>query len=374
MASPKSVSKIFVYGCYGYSGTLIVKQALKIGLKLILGGRNPDKCISLAASVGLDPIKDVIAFGLDNADTVDHAFARIKEECSVVMNAAGPYKYTFPQVAKACLKHKLHYLDITGEWSVFRDARDLDLAAKDAGILILPGCGFDVVSTDCLAAYVLEKLPSADSFAIALKGGGGGVSRGTALSVVEILKGGNHHVENGGFVDSAYETRDIRFSSDRPPNKCVIFPGADLVSVTHTTGARSVKMFMAVGPVEDWTFWAGGFWPTRAIMAWIPKSVWLLIAPSTGPSEADRERFRMRAWVEAKCTASGERVQAQLECSEGYKFTSLVATEIMQRVLDPEFIERKHCGYQTPGKLFGAGLLKIDPNVSIVDVNMVDPE
>ncbi len=68
----------------------------------------------------------------------------------------------------ACLAAHAHYLDITGEISVFEHARTLDAAARAAGIVICPGVGFDVIPTDCVAAALKVALPDATHLALGL--------------------------------------------------------------------------------------------------------------------------------------------------------------------------------------------------------------
>jgi short subunit dehydrogenase-like uncharacterized protein len=54
-------------------------------------------------------------------------------------------------MADACLETKTHYTDITGEYQVFELLAGYDQKAKAANIMIMPGTGFDVVPSDCLA-------------------------------------------------------------------------------------------------------------------------------------------------------------------------------------------------------------------------------
>ena len=54
----------------------------------------------------------------------------------------------------ACLAMRAHYLDITGEISVFEHARTLEAAARAAGVVVCPGVGFEIihgVGTDTLS-------------------------------------------------------------------------------------------------------------------------------------------------------------------------------------------------------------------------------
>ena len=51
----------------------------------------------------------------------------------------------------ACLAAGVNYLDITGEIAVFESVLARGAEARAAGVVLLPGIGFDVVPTDCLA-------------------------------------------------------------------------------------------------------------------------------------------------------------------------------------------------------------------------------
>ena len=94
------------------------------------------------------------------------ATARGVEGMALVLHCAGPFSATAAQMMAACLAAHAHYLDITGEISVFEHARTLDAAARAAGIVICPGVGFDVIPTDCVAAALKAALPDATHLAL----------------------------------------------------------------------------------------------------------------------------------------------------------------------------------------------------------------
>ena len=71
-------------------------------------------------------------------------------DVDLVLHCAGPFSHTAKAMADACLRTKTHYLDITGEVSVFEDAAARDQEARAAGIMLMPGAGFDVVPSDCV--------------------------------------------------------------------------------------------------------------------------------------------------------------------------------------------------------------------------------
>src|ERR1700680_4358858 len=133
-----------IYGANGYTGELITREAVTRGLKPILGGRTAAGLQPLTASLDLHARVFDLQDGAATATNV--------EGMALVLNCAGPFSATAAQMMAACLATHAHYLDITGEISVFEHARTLDAAARAAGIVICPGVGFDVIPTACVAA------------------------------------------------------------------------------------------------------------------------------------------------------------------------------------------------------------------------------
>jgi short subunit dehydrogenase-like uncharacterized protein len=137
-----------------YTGRLIAKAARDGGARPILAGRNLDKVKRVAEPLGLS----ARAFDLGDPARID---AGIKDVV-VVLCAAGPFSATSRPVADACLRNRVHYLDITGEIDVFEALVARDAEAKARGVMLLPGVGFDVVPSDCLAAHLKRRLPDAN--------------------------------------------------------------------------------------------------------------------------------------------------------------------------------------------------------------------
>ena len=67
---------------------------------------------------------------------------------------------------------------------MFEQAHAGDAEAREAGIVVCPGVGFDVIPTDCLAACLKEALPDAQRLALGFDTGSG-LSTGTAKTSVE---------------------------------------------------------------------------------------------------------------------------------------------------------------------------------------------
>ncbi len=169
-----------IYGTYGYTGELIAREAVRRGYKPILAGRSREKVEAQASELGLEARH----FGLDEA----RLDAQI-EDCELVMHCAGPFSATAAPMMEACLRARAHYLDITGEISVFEHAQSLNDRARSAGVVVCPGVGFDVIPTDCVAAALKNALPDATHLALGFDTRSS-MSPGTAKTSIEGLAQG----------------------------------------------------------------------------------------------------------------------------------------------------------------------------------------
>ena len=148
-----------LYGAYGYTGKLIAEEAISRGHKPTLAGRSKAKLAPLADKLGLD----YIVFDLS-----DENLDKIISNFELVFHAAGPYIHTNRPIVQACLKAGTNYLDLTGEIPVLEQNFKLDKQARKQEIAIIPGAGFDVVPTDCLAKYISNNISNPKSLEIAI--------------------------------------------------------------------------------------------------------------------------------------------------------------------------------------------------------------
>jgi short subunit dehydrogenase-like uncharacterized protein len=201
-------SNFLLYGANGYTGKLITRLAAERGLRPTLAGRDKNTIEPLATEHGLEHR----VFALDDPAAIDAAL----REVSVVMHCAGPFSRTSRPMADACLRTKTHYLDITGEASVIESLAARDAEAKEAGVMLLPCVGFDVVPSDCLAAHLKRRLPEATHLALGIQGMGR-VSRGTATTMIENINRGGLIRRDGKLtpVPAAWKTREIDFGRGR---------------------------------------------------------------------------------------------------------------------------------------------------------------
>lgn len=306
-----------IYGAYGYTGRLVAELAVERGHAPLLMGRNPQQLSALATELGLEHR----ACSVDDAAALQAAL----KDVDVLAHCAGPFSRTSRQVVDACLATGTHYIDVTGEIDVLESVLDRHEEAKTAAIALLPGSGFDVVPTDCLAAMVAGALPGADRIELAFRAGGG-MSRGTTLTALESLGTGGRARVDGRIVTvpAAWKRRAFEFPSRTATVTSI--PWGDVSTATRSTGVPNVTVYTEV-PLAR-------LQPGLALLLGIPgtKQGLSMVARRvlSGPSGDVRDRTRSEVVAEAH--RGPEKVEAAISAPNGYALTADSVVRIVERV------------------------------------------
>lgn len=339
------MKNFLIYGSYGYTGQLIVELATKERMRPILAGRDERKLRVQAEKYNLE----YRIFSLDETDKLDSALL----EVDAVLHCAGPFVLTFRQMAEACIRTKRHYVDISGEIEGFEALAKMSNDAKQANIMLLPGGGFDVVPSDCLAAYLHSKLPTATHFRLFLRGIGGGVSRGTARSGVENMHRQGRIRRDGKIVQVPPAWQVLEQDFGRGPVKVVSIGWGDVSTVYHSTGVPNIETYFAVHSsailLLRFTRMLGSLLYTRTVRNLLK---WIIgWANPHGPSLKQNENGFSLLVGEMR---DGDKiVRARLRVPEGYRITALTTVEIMKRILNAEY----KTGFQTPALAYGVDFI-----------------
>jgi short subunit dehydrogenase-like uncharacterized protein len=336
---------LLIYGANGFTGELIAEEAVGRGLRPVLAGRDREAVGALARRFDLEGR----VFGLDDQG----ALSRGLEGVAAVLHCAGPFVHTSEPMVTACLTAGVHYLDITGEITVFEAVQRRGIEAESAGVALIPGVGFDVVPTDCLAARLGAALPDATHLTLAFTSEGGATSRGTMKTMVESLPHAGAVREDGRIVPVpiAMDAREFEFSCG--PRWAVTIPWGDVSTAFHTTGIPNIRVYSGMPPgrirrmrrMRPFLPLAGLTPVKRLAQWWIGRTV-------TGPDEEVRRSARICLWGEVRNEMGGAR-RATMETPEGYTLTATASVECALRVLDGEVTP----GAWTPARAFGADLV-----------------
>lgn len=313
-----------LYGASGYTGTLTAELARKRGLTPVLAGRTRSKLEPLAERLGLE----LRVFDLNDPERLQRELAGVE----AVLHMAGPFAATSAPLVEACLRTRCHYLDITGEFSVFEAIWPHHAEAVREGVVLMPGVGFDVVPTDCLAALLQRALPDATALELAFATLGTRPSPGTVTTWIDAL-GHDSLVRMRGEVvrePLGARTRQVPFPSRTL--HAVAVPLGDVSSAFWTTGIPSITGYMALP--EPALAVLKGLGALRRVFAsarverrlkrWVPRAV-------TGPDARQRSLSRTELWGEVR-NAAGRRASLTLTTGDPYAFTADAALRCLEHV------------------------------------------
>ena len=330
-----------IYGAYGYTGTLIARAAAEQGLQPVLAGRDADRLSDLGSTLELPTRRASLSEPEELRAALDDA--------SVVLHCAGPFVHTAAPMVAACLETGTHYLDLTGEVDVFRRLADRGADAEAAGCMLLPGIGFDVVPSDCLAQFVAQKTPDANTLEVALYADGT-VSRGTLKTLIEQMGRGGVVRREGRLHDvpPGWTSRNVDFGDRR--RGVISIPEGSVVTSGVSTEVPNVTAYIAVPLLVQSLLRSSRH--VRGLLAWPPLKRLLkrlVEQRPAGPTAEERRQGRTVVWASAR-GPGGRSTTARLHGPEAYTFTARAAVEALQRVLN----ETVPSGYQTPATAFGA--------------------
>ena len=336
-------SGFMLYGSTGYSGNLIARLAVERGLRPILAGRNPGKVEKQAHELGLD----FRIFDLNDAAIIERALL----EVGTVLNCAGPFIYTAKSLVEACLEVATNYLDISGEISVFEMLAGHGESAVARGITVLPGVGTEIVATDCLAAHLKRRLPSANRLTLAWGASGpASFSRGSSLTMVEHSDLGGR-VRRGGRLETipaGWKSRMIDLGHGQV--KATTFPWPDVFSAFYSTQIPNIEVYYRGSKEMARMIMAERY--LRPILSLARAKALLRRGVRTqpiGPTDEERARTRTLVWGEVR-DDHGQTAVSRLEGPQGYTWTALTAVHTLQKMLEG----LAPTGFQTPSLAFGA--------------------
>jgi short subunit dehydrogenase-like uncharacterized protein len=269
---------------------------------------------------------------LDDPAALTSALAGV----DLVLNAAGPFLHTAAPLAEACLRAGVHYLDIGNELQVFRALYGLDERARQAGVTVMPGAGFGVIATNCLARYVSDAVGGAAILEVATRAASAQQGPGVAATRQQ-------NMPYGGWIRQAGHLQPLALGSGTitimlPDGPCLIMPlpTGDLEAAFQATGAADVTAYGAV-PGD----------PARR-------------STVSDPPTDERPAYASFGWARAT-GPDGATAQAWLQTGESYAFTAAASIRAVE-----EALARSLSGALSPAA-FGADFILTIPGTSRID-------
>ncbi|WP_238942883.1 saccharopine dehydrogenase family protein [Planococcus beigongshangi] len=349
--------KWLIYGAYGYTGELIAREAKKRGMSPVLAGRSEEKLKPLGEELQLETRVFLVDSAAGNLSGI-----------TLVLHCAGPFQKTSAPMIEACLEAGAHYLDITGEISVFQHSFAQDAKAKEAGILICSGVGFDVIPTDCTALKLKEEMPDATSLSLGFDSDSG-ISPGTYKTMIQGTGSGSAERRDGKIIPVAIGSQRRTIDFGRGTRSAMGIPWGDVSTAFHTTGIPNIQTWIPMKKAN--VIGARIFSPAGALiglppiqkrlMKWVEKRV-------SGPDETLRAGAPAYIWGEAR-NPDGVIKTVRIQTANVYDLTVYGALEVVSRLLEGDSPSGSH----TPAALFGSGLLEDLPGSGKFEVETIYP-
>lgn len=340
-----------IYGANGYTGELIARKAVADGQKPVIAGRNKAKVEALAKELNVE----YRVFGLDNPSQI----AEHIQGMSLVLHCAGPFSMTAKPMMLGCINAKCHYLDITGEIEVFELAQSLNAQANEAGIVLCPGVGFDVVPTDCVALKLKELMPDATHLSLGFDSAAG-FSPGTAKTSIEGMADGGKVRVNGKIttVKLAHSVKQIDFG--RGTKNAMTIPWGDVSTAYHTTGIPNIETYIPAPKAMVFGSRLANLFRPLLGLALVQNFMKAQIDKKVkGPTEAERKRLSTYVWGKAT-NAKGATKTVRVKTAHPYELTIITAQAIASHLAGRTNV----AGATTPAQLMGSGYVETLPGSS----------
>jgi short subunit dehydrogenase-like uncharacterized protein len=346
-------NSFLLYGANGYTGTLIARYAHEYNLRPILAGRNKTAIETMARELNL-PYR---VFDLN--DTV--ALTSALKEVPVVIHAAGPFRYTAKQMIEACLNTGTHYLDINGDISVFEFLKEYNEKALQKKIMVMPGVGFDVVPTDCLALLLKKRLPDANTLRICFASKGGSISHGTAITMADKAGEGGAIRKEGKIIKVPLGNNGMWMNEGEKKIWVMRIPWGDVSTAHFTTGIPNIETYAGAPPyfyrLLKFQLLFNWLLRTKPVRNYIMHKI---NERPAGPNDEMRKNANVYVWAQAT-NEQGKTLALRLTGPEGYTITLHSSLLIVKKVLEGQYKP----GYQTPAAVYGENLIKEVPGIVI---------
>jgi short subunit dehydrogenase-like uncharacterized protein len=328
---------IAVYGATGYTGKLVAGELRRRGAEFVLAGRNPAKLEIVAEDVGGAPFR---AVGTDDGA----GLRELLEPCASVIACAGPFQLHGEPVLAAAVDSATHYIDTTGEQPFMRKVfDDYGERAEQAGIAAVTAMGFDYLPGDMIAALTAEGMEPLDEITLAYYSRGFGASRGTTLSALGMMSGGDVEWRDSALHDAPQSVGrgSWEFAEPIGSQRMVRYPAGEHITVPRHVETARVRTLLSANTVMPH--------PRLAIAAPVAMPVMALVTRTPlrraleagiarlpeGPDEEDRRRSRFT--IDCEAVADERRRTGTVSGRDVYGLTARTTVEAALRCAEPGY-------------------------------------
>ncbi len=344
---PSSKPVIAIYGATGFTGGLIARELKERGADPLISGRSQTKLEALSEELGGVPFR---AVAVDDAA----GLREMLEGCSVVVGCAGPFTLHGEAVVAAAADTGTHYLDTTGEQPFMRMVFDkYGKRAEETGAALVSGMGFDYLPGDMIAALTAEGMGPLEEIVVAYCVHGFAPTHGTALSGLEIMRGGDVVWADGDWRPAPRSADGGRWRFPDPvgEQRMLRYPAGEQITVPRHVDTERVRTLLngmvvpprlmrlaaAASPLLGLAMRT----PLRSVMGALIRRL------PAAPSEADRRKARFTISCEARSSSGARR--GSVQGSDVYGLTAASLAHAATLCVDPAYDRR---GALAPAQAF----------------------
>lgn len=132
------MNQVLILGGYGNFGSRIAAALVKDNISIIIAGRERQKAKSLANKLNKDAAENIISIAAFDANQeLSKQLDLLKP--AIVINTIGPFQTADYSIAKTCIQHDIHYIDLADARDFVTGITCLHSLAKENNVLVVSG-------------------------------------------------------------------------------------------------------------------------------------------------------------------------------------------------------------------------------------------
>lgn len=164
------MNDVLILGGYGNFGCRIATALAKEDISIIIAGRDLQKAEALSSKLKLLTTKAAIrAAAFDANSEFEKQVTQLKPK--VVINTIGPFQTADYTIAKICIQHKIHYLDIADAREFVTGITALNTSAKENNVLVVSGASTVPGLSSAVLDHFKNEFASLDSLSYGISPG-----------------------------------------------------------------------------------------------------------------------------------------------------------------------------------------------------------
>jgi hypothetical protein len=187
---------VTVLGGYGVFGARVSRAlASTDGLAVRVAGRHRERGLGFADAIGAR----MVVCDLSQPASLDACL----DGTDLLIHAAGPFQGHDHQVARACIRAGVHYLDLSDARDFVTSIVELDSSARAADLTVVSGASTAPAITGAMVSHLAEGLQSIESLEITLSPGNQNPRGSATIAAILSYLGRPHRV----WIDGEWSVR-----------------------------------------------------------------------------------------------------------------------------------------------------------------------